>query len=314
MLTNGIMTLHPNMRIDMELLKRSLIFQDKSYVFNSEYFIAAQRYEQLGNTKQADELEMLIESQIIHCAEGISGNLVNVPTEEDLVTIFDMYRKAECTLFESSGLKANREQDNFITFVGNNISNEKLGFLKKLEGVKEHYLSRVLSHKISKTFYPLSGSSVVTGVLPKVDTLRLEVLNYPTIDTSMTWRRLWEFKQDKETQAHLVRFNRLLKRLLSTMHSTKEIIEEIEYLLQEYTRHVELAEMRYKASKRVIFFKCPDSILEALTDPILGMVKFTSKIFDNVLNIKKEHIEFMQAKHNAPEKEVSLLYEIQKLK
>lgn len=313
MLTDGIMVLHPNMRVNTELLKRSLLFQDKTYVFNAEHFIEAQRYEQLGNIKQADELEMLIESHIVQCAEDISGNFVNIPKNEDLVTIYDMYRKAESTLYESLGLKANREQNNSITFVGNNISSEKLTVLKKLEGIKEHYLSRVLSHKTSRTFYPLSGSSIVTGVLPKVDALRLEVLNYPMIDSDVTWRRLWEFKQDRDTQKHLVRFNRLLKRLLSTMHSTKEIGEEIEYLLQEYTKHVKLAEMRYQASKRVIFFKCIDSALRVLLEPSLGMVNLTSNILGNVLNINKEHIEFLQAKHSSPEKEVSLLYEIQKL-
>lgn len=317
MLANGLLSLHPNRRINTKLLKRSFLFQDKTYVTNSEHFIAAQRYEGLGNIGQADEIEMLIASNIIQCADeefNINESLSLNSSNDELVTAYEAFKKAESELLNSMGLSVNRDKVCNLTFVGNQISKDMTSYIDKLESLKEHYLTRVLQARTSKQFFPLSGSKIITGVLPKIPAMKLEVLNYPMIDTDISWQRLLEFKQDETTKKHFVRFNRLLNRLLTSLNTTQEVYEEIEYMLSEYKEYVELAQMKYKKSKRVFYLKWTEAIIEGLAGTPLELLKPASVMLNSYLNIDRDHVEYLQAKHNAPEKEVSLLYEIQNLK
>lgn len=316
MLANGLLSLHPNRRINTKLLKRSYIFQDRTYVANAEHFIAAQRYEGLGNTEQADEIEMLLASKIIHCADEefrISECLIQKSPNEELARIHRAFKKAELELFQSMGLNVNPVQIHALTFVGGQVSKDMTSQIIKLEGLKEHYFTRVLNTRTSEQFFPLSGASIITGVLPKIPAMKIEVLNYPMIDTDISWQRLFDFKQDETTKKHFVRFNRLLSRLLTSLDTTQEIYEEVEYMLGEYKEYIELAEMKYKTSKRVIYLKCAEAVIESLVGSPLEFFKPASVILNNHFNINKDYVEYLQTKQNAPEKEVSLLYEIQNL-
>lgn len=316
---NGILALHPNKKFNVAQLKKSFLLQEETYVTNVEYFIACHKYEDNGDYEQAKELEMLLTSNILIDADekfGVQRYLTRKPDDTELKLVRDAFEDAQCKLFKLMGYTTNPEQEVMINIVGNEsamYSKDTLRLLAAVENLRESYFARVLSHITSKTFQPITQPSLNTGVVPTISALRLEILNYPVINVDISWHRLWEFKQDKDTKLHVNRFNRLITELFTTKKTPREIEDEIQYRLEEYTKHVRLAELRYQSSKRVCIFNLTKALVEALTSTPVALFGPVSDSLNNILNIDKDKVEFLQAKNSAPDREVSLLYELNNL-
>jgi hypothetical protein len=314
MYTNGILALHPNKKFNAAQLKRSFLLQEETYVTNVEYFIAFHKYD--GDSKQAEELEMLLASNIVIDANekfGIQDFLSLEPVDTEFKLVKDAFEDAKSNLFKSLGHIAHPNQEVMVCVVGNGNSehiNNTQRLLASVENLRENYIARVLSNISSKTFQPISQPRLNTGVVPTIDALRLEILNYPVVNADISWHRLWEFKQDEDTKLHVKRFNRLIAELFNTRKNLREIQDEIQYRLEEYTKHVQLADLRYKSSKRVFIFKSAEALIEGVSATPITLLGPISDTLNNILNIDKDRVEYLQAKNSAPDREVSLLYEL----
>jgi hypothetical protein len=127
---------------------------------------------------------------------------------------------------------------------------------------------------------------------------------FPTPGPTSAWEDILNFKSEMhDKQWH---FRRFLHSLTTKRQTEAEIVDDIEWSLNEYTKAMELHHL-----------KAGNSFMEVYVMPVIelaeDLAKFNwSKIAKGVLSVRKRHVELMEAEMKAPGRECAYVFEARK--
>jgi hypothetical protein len=127
---------------------------------------------------------------------------------------------------------------------------------------------------------------------------------FPTPGPTSAWEDILNFRSEMhDKQWH---FRRFLHSLTTKKQTEAEIIDDMEWSLNEYTKAMELHHL-----------KAGNSFMEVYVVPVIelaeDLAKFNwSKIAKGILSVRKRHVELMEAEMKAPGRECAYVFEAQK--
>ena len=124
---------------------------------------------------------------------------------------------------------------------------------------------------------------------------------FPILDENISIEKIIDFKSDPDTKLKLGRLRNWISEVSNSKMSIKEIEEKIEYLLMEYSNHMNLHKIEYNLGKIETIVTTSLSFIENLTK--LKLSNASKIIFD----LNRTKIQLLKAENTAPGKEVAFI-------
>jgi hypothetical protein len=127
----------------------------------------------------------------------------------------------------------------------------------------------------------------------------LNKLPFPAQDVPIS--KVLDFKEDSDTRRLLLGMKRWLRKTLESNISLKELNEEIEYLIMEYTHYMKLYDMKITTGTLETLVVTSAEIIENVAKLNLG------KAAKSLFSIRNRHLALVEAEMKAPGREVSYI-------
>jgi hypothetical protein len=127
----------------------------------------------------------------------------------------------------------------------------------------------------------------------------LNKLPFPAKDVPIS--KVLDFKEDSDTRRLLLGMKRWLRKTLESNISLKELNEEIEYLIMEYTHYMKLYDMKITTGTLETLVVTSAEIIENVAKLNLG------KAAKSLFSIRNRHLALVEAEMKAPGREVSYI-------
>tara|TARA_R110002073_G_scaffold13539_3_gene57378 strand:- start:81 stop:1046 length:966 start_codon:yes stop_codon:yes gene_type:complete len=318
---NGVICLHPGSVTSFDVFKKNYLLFDEILVLGADEFIAYHRDDEQGVRSRADELEMLIGSQIFTQLNFDIEDLQKVilgnpslfdPIKEALLA----YDELEKTLKRDSGV-VERHNSIKITLANDKKSEEHFlhlsdfqEFVKtrnKFYFLRDKYFSELLNAGSQDVHYPLSDPFFDIGLGQNRDVMQIVFKSFPMIRDTVSWRELYEFRNEDETKLKILRFRNFARKLSKENVSIVEAKEEVEWMLEEYRHHMNIAKMKYESG-----------ILEGIFMTSLKFVENfirlkPSEAFGSLYTLRENKIALIDIENSSPGKEVAFLSRAEEL-
>ncbi len=151
-------------------------------------------------------------------------------------------------------------------------------------------------------FIPILSPSALLAepVIRKQQEIASVVLSkFPVPADDTPWEQIIEFRSDPENQLSRLALRRWISQLASSPKSKGETEEELQYLLHQYTRLMELHKMKYERDILEIIVVTGLEVLENIVR--LNWSKAAKTIFD----LKRRRVDFLLQQQNIPGQEVA---------
>ncbi len=141
---------------------------------------------------------------------------------------------------------------------------------------------------------------------PKIINLVMNKMPFP--DETVGWEKLFDFKNDPDSRRKILALRNWINEVSSTSMTLSEIEEKFEYLLMEYTLHLEMSKIKFT-----------HGIFESLILPTLEVFENLVKInFGKALKVglefRKSKFELFEAESQFPGRELAYIQKVQTFK
>lgn len=144
------------------------------------------------------------------------------------------------------------------------------------------------------------------NAVPQFDVTDIFVSAVPIPADTVPWEQVLEFRSDPEARTKLLALRRWMRRLATEERDPIEITEELEYLLNEYKRSIELHRMKWRLSTL-------ESVLTLAAEAVEGIVRLQpTKLVSAIFGVKHRKIALTEAERSAPGREVAYILEVQR--
>jgi len=141
-------------------------------------------------------------------------------------------------------------------------------------------------------------------VVSKETVLRIAFEQFPIPGPMSAWEDILEFRQ--EMQGKQWHFRRFLRDLAGTKQTEKEIKDDLEWTLHQYSEAMKLHNLKARNSLVEVF-------LIPVAEFVEDLVKIKwSKIAKGALGVSERQVELMEAEMKAPGRECAYVFEAQK--
>ena len=242
------------------------------------------------------ELEWLQENGIIF---DLRDNLNATLTKAESSRYFTSnYRKAQDELWKS--IKEGRKTRRIVDKA------KLLDMDKLLEQESIHLRSLSVDFNILKEITAITALPFTdyTRKLPntkKSDVAQIVISKLPIPDDMTPWEQIIDYRNDEENQKNLLDLRRWIRKISTENLSTSEIEDELQWLMNEFQRHMRIHKMKANTETLEVLVKAPLEIIEDLIK-----LKF-SKIPEPFFALKKRQINLMEAELNAPGREMAYI-------
>ena len=192
------------------------------------------------------------------------------------------------------------------TFDLKNVDDEKhkIKLIKEQQVTLLRLMSIVMETTKGVTAVTTFPYTEYTRELPnssKSNVAQIVINNLPLPNNETPWEQIIDYRNDSETQKHLLSLRRWISRISMQNLSPLEIEEEIESLINDFQEHMKLHKM--KANTETV-----EIIVNSSADVIGNLVtlKF-SKILEPLFAIKKRQLSLLEAEMTAPGKEMTYI-------
>jgi hypothetical protein len=134
-----------------------------------------------------------------------------------------------------------------------------------------------------------------------IDLVQVIIKKLPLPDGTTPWEKIIDYRRDPDNQNNLLALRRWIRKASIQNLSRNEIEEEIEWLINEFQRHMKFHKMKANTETLEVLVKVPFEILENLVKLKL------SKIPEPFFALKKRQLMLMEAEINAPGKELAYI-------
>ena len=129
--------------------------------------------------------------------------------------------------------------------------------------------------------------------------MQIVMKNLPLPDNMTPWEQIVDYKNDPQSQKNLLALKMWIKKISSDKQTAQEIQEEIEWLMNEFEKNMQLHKMKSNVETVETIVKIPLDLLENVVK-----LKF-SKLLEPIFSIKKRQISLLEAEMNAPGREIA---------
>lgn len=298
----------------LQSLKRNLLFFDRMGVLHLEDLLTLLREQQPPWIKDslslANEFEWLRDQNLIF---EINYDKLPRPTNADMAGQFiELFSLANRVSHEASGLlselleftkKANKA----------NVSLDELPTAKlkldKLQRAAAEFHSRAVAIPLNESPSVIATPVIETMArLPKelrskeVDIINIVLEKIPTPASSTPWEQILDFKNDSDSRSKLIGLRQWTSAISKENLSVKEADEKLQWLLNEYTKHMEYHKMKTQIGAIKFMLISGAEIVENLARLKFGEVAKT------ILSTKSIRTNLMEAELSAPNRELSYLH------
>ncbi len=309
----GVKALDSYFLLGQNSLKRDFLYFDK-LAFTYNELLSSERlikkfvnpvYHDLIKSKRA-EVEFLIEEGILlpikvnSILDFMTANQEAVQEEmADLRLPISDWLLFHSYLLEEMENKEYTPQELQLNFVALHGSSEALvriiSLVKNLRETENEYYP-IISDLLKLDNNQENKNAVLNIVLE----------NIPTIDESVSWEQLIDFKKNPDTKNKYLALRNWMIEMSLKSYSKMEIKDKFEFLLSEYEMHMKLNRIKYHSGKM-------ETILVASSEIIENIVKLNfSKAMKSVFQIHKQNIALTEAELNTKGRELAYIHKIKR--
>jgi hypothetical protein len=150
--------------------------------------------------------------------------------------------------------------------------------------------------------YKRSANRLGKVEMKQGDIQRLVIENLPEPDETTPLDRVLEFRADQNSKGNIVSLRRWLSNFAKNITSPMEAQQELEWLLAEYERHMQLHEM--KTNRGVL-----ETVVTASAETLEDLAKFRwGKLAKSIFAASRRKIDLFEAELKAPGREIALVF------
>jgi len=135
----------------------------------------------------------------------------------------------------------------------------------------------------------------------KGDVIQILMNFLPVPDDHTSWDQIIEYRSDPDTMGKFLALKRWMNNLAKSKLTPQEIEEELEWLIYDYKRHLNLHKLRYKVGAIETFITVAAEVLENLIKVNWG--KAAKQLFE----YKHKRIALLEAEIKSPGSEVAYI-------
>ncbi len=180
-----------------------------------------------------------------------------------------------------------------------NINTDFWGWWDKLND----YMARSLAvklrvgHKLDA--YPISDLTELDEAKNKV--VAVVINNLPTPSESTAWEQIIEYKSDLDSRSKFLALRNWITDISKEHLTHIEVEQKLEYLMDEYRRHMELHRMKTNAGVL-------ETIIVSAAESLEDLVTFKwSKLAQSLFSLRHRKVALLESELNAPGREVAYL-------
>ncbi|GAA6766486.1 hypothetical protein AAFH68_24280 [Flavobacterium sp. CGRL1] len=139
------------------------------------------------------------------------------------------------------------------------------------------------------------------------NTISIVMKKFPILDKELPFEMFLDFKQNPDTKLKLSRLKNWISEIANTKVSGKEIEQKLEFLLIEYSNHLDFHKLKYSQGVMETIISTSLSVIENVLQ--LKLSDASKVLFD----IKRKRIDLLESERNALGKEVAYIHKLEKL-
>ncbi|WP_269003635.1 hypothetical protein [Aquirufa ecclesiirivi] len=204
--------------------------------------------------------------------------------------------------FDNPYLDKNNPKDNLFG---------SLSSLREIVELKSRIFSIINNSKSSDLYIPIIREkykkTLITEKLDISDVVGVVLKKFPIIKEDISVENIIEFKIDPDTKIKLSRLRNWITEISKTSMSVKEMEEKLEYLLLEYSNHMNLHRIEYHIGNFETLVTASLSFIENIAK--LKLSKASKVIFD----LNRTELRLLKAENDAPGKEVAFINKLNEI-
>lgn len=133
------------------------------------------------------------------------------------------------------------------------------------------------------------------------DVIELIIKKFPVIDVSTPWEKIIEFKRDRDAREKYLALRVLISEMVNSNMKINEIDEKLEYLINEYEKHILLHKMKTTTSIMETLVVSSAEFIESLVKLKFGSA---SKI---LFKMRHKEIELLESELKISHREIAYI-------
>lgn len=125
--------------------------------------------------------------------------------------------------------------------------------------------------------------------------------HFPVPADNIPWNDIIEFKNNSETQSKFFQMRHWMKRIAKGQIAPKEVSEEIEFLVNDYTEYLRIQKMKFSTTSLQFFL----TTMAGITEDIIKL-RLEAAI-NRFFSVRQRRVALMEAERTAPGREVAYL-------
>lgn len=307
--TIGFLSFEPWYILEETPIAKDILFFDK-LMFSSASIAPAELV--CSNLPLRPRDKDLVKRKLKEIEKYMNAGLINDYSANDFKKDYAIFHSIDETKelgqyliesdFENPYLDKNNPKDNILG---------SLSSLREMVELKSRIFSIINNSKSSDNYIPIIREkykkTLITEKLDISDAVSVVLNKFPIIHENISVENIIEFKSDPDTKLKLSRLRNWITEVSNTEMSTKEMEEKIEYLLLEYSNHMNLHRIEYDLGKIETIVTTSLSFIENLSK--LKLSEASKVIFD----LTRTDIRLLKAENGAPGKEVAFINKLNKI-
>lgn len=300
----------------VQAVKRdALIFHRLAIPYFNKHLLKILRQSNTENSKYlADEFEWLSENGIIFEPEDIG---IDNPIGDDEI---QRYQKLEFSEYSTVpkpdeliepdplfvSLEAGEDFSDIIKKLKNGFS--PLFNLVKGSMTGAEYQVRRISLQLRKLknldAYPIAPLTTYLSQQPEADkssVVQILLSNLPVPDDSVSWEQILEYRSDPDSESKFLALRNWMNEVARAKITSNEIEEKLEYLINQYRRHLHLHKMKTNSGSVETIVVASAEFIEDLAKLKLG------KIAKGIFSLKHRKLALMEGELSSPGSEVAYI-------
>jgi hypothetical protein len=281
--------------------------------------------------------KLMFSSMSIETAEFLCSRLPLRPIDKDLVK----RKMSELEMYMKHGLVCEYSSDDFKKdysiyhsieearelgkyLVDNDFENPylnkknskdylfgSLSSLREIVELKSRIFSIINNAKSTDHYIPIIREKYkktkLTEELDITDAVRVVLRKFPILSKDLSIQNIIEFKTDPDTKLKLGRLRNWISEIAKSNMSIKEMEEKLEYLLSEYSNHMDLHKLEYHTGKFETLVTVSLSLIENIAQ--IKLSKASKVLFD----LNRTKLKLLKAENEAPGKEVAFINKLNQI-
>ncbi|MCX5658074.1 MAG: hypothetical protein NTZ48_07665 [Candidatus Omnitrophica bacterium] len=140
----------------------------------------------------------------------------------------------------------------------------------------------------------------------KQTVVSMTINKLPLPSDATPWEQIIDYKNDPENHQDLLALRRWIRKISFENLNINEFNEEIEYLMNEYKKHMQFHKMKANFETIETIIKAPLEIVEDI-----ATFRF-SKLADPLFSVRKRQMALIEAERTAPGREISYIIKAKK--